>query len=98
VESGTPRSTLLELIVRDLLMTGGAHLPEEAQDLDVTVWADLAQQASTRIRRPVQIRRVEGVLTAKVMDWPADAGELATSMHEIRRTIEELGGAVQLRP
>jgi hypothetical protein len=98
VEHETPQNTLLEQIVRDLLETGGAHLPERAQDLDVTAWADLAQQASTRIRRPVQIRRVDGVLTAKVMDWPADAGELATSMHEIRRTIEELGGAVQLRP
>jgi len=98
VENETPWESLLAEICQELLDTGSARLPLDPDDLDVTAGAELAQEASTRLQRPVQIKEVDGILTAKITDWPATAAELEVSMREIRRKIEDLGGTVQLTP
>jgi len=98
VENETPWESLLAQICHELLEAGSARLPFDPDDLDVTAGAELAQEASTRLQRPVQIREVDGILTAKLPDWPATSRELEVSMREIRREIQDIGGTVQLTP
>ena len=94
----TPRESLLAEICQELLDTGSRHLPSDPHCFNVTAGAELAQAASTRLQRPVQIKEVDGIVTAKITDWPATAAELEVSMREIRRKIEDFGGTVQLTP
>jgi len=98
VENETPWESQLAQICQELLDAGSARLPFDPHDLNVTAGAELAQEASTRLQRPVQIVEVYGILTAKITDWPATSRELEVSMREIRREIEDLGGTVQPAP
>jgi hypothetical protein len=98
VENETPWESLLAQICQGLLNAGSARLPFDPHDFDVTAGAALAQEASTRLQRPVEIREADGILTAKITDWPATSRELEVSMRQIRRQIEDLGETVQLTP
>ena len=98
MENETPWESRLTQTCQELLDTGSARLPIDSPDLDVTAGAELAREASTRLQRPVQIKEVDGILMAKMTDWPATSHELEVSMREIRREIEDLGGTVQLAP